>query len=218
MSLYSLAEAYEQLLPSEQGLFEAVIQRLLAEGFIWREDDRGTHLYDFLERHQTHIDGYLSLAGWEVRHHQQCRIFHLTHREGHNRHHFTLEQTRLLLLLRLIYAQQQEQHSTDSSHLLSRYPVATISDIFQMYIEIYGIKPGKSDFQDGIQRLQRLKLVRIHWTGGQQKDMSEADLELLPVLEVIFPNETIAMLESRISNYRKREANNTTGEDYAEKL
>lgn len=208
MSLHSLAEAYERLLPSEQALFETVLQRLLSDGFIWRGDERSAALYDFLERHLVPVSDYLAIAGWELRHYQRQKVFHLVHRDGTNRLHFTQEQTRLLLLLRLVYAQQVEQHSTDPSRLLLRHPIASTSSVFQSYIETYGIKPGKGDFHDAIQRMQRLKLIRILYSNGRQKDLSSADLELLPILEIIVPNESIAALEERITVYKRQETGN----------
>ena len=205
MSLHSLAEAYERLLPSEQALFETVLQRLLSDGFIWRGDERSAALYDFLERHLVPVSDYLAIVGWELRHYQRQKVFHLVHRDGTNRLHFTQEQTRLLLLLRLVYAQQVEQRSTDPSRLLLRHPIASTSSVFQSYIETYGIKPSKGDFHDALQRLQRLKLIRVLYNNGQQKDLSSADLELLPILEIIVPNESIAAMEERIAAYKRRE-------------
>jgi hypothetical protein len=56
----------------------------------------------------------------------------------------------------------------------------------------------------------RLKLLRILWS-DERRDLSTAELELLPPLEIILMNEGLNALEERMKAYRKK-----AGEDDAE--
>jgi hypothetical protein len=210
MSLFALAEAYEHMLQSERAAFEEVVLRLLSDGLLWRDDAQNRHLYEFLAQHQEIIMTYLSVAGWELRHYEQQKVFHLTHRDGRNRYRFTLDQTRLLLLLRLLYAKQREHRSVDTRRPLAHNPLINASDVFQAYNEVYGMRPKQIAFREGIQFFSRLNFIRILWS-DERRDLSTAELELLPPLEIILANEGLNVLEERMKTYRKK-----AGEDDAE--
>jgi hypothetical protein len=210
MSLFALAEAYEHMLQSERATFEEVVLRLLSDGLLWRDDAQDRRLYEFLAQHQEIITTYLSVAGWELRHYEQQKVFHVAHRDGRNRYRFTFDQTRLLLLLRLLYAQQREQRSVDTRRPLARHPLVPASDVFQTYSDVYGMRPKQTAFRESIQFFSRLKLLRILWS-DERRDLSTAELELLPPLEIILMNEGLNALEERMKAYRKK-----AGEDDAE--
>jgi hypothetical protein len=210
MSLFALAEAYEQMLHGERATFEEVILRLLSDGLLWRDDAQDRRLYEFLAQHQEIVTTYLGVAGWDLRHYEQQKVFHLAHRDGRNRYRFTLDQTRILLLLRLMYAQQREQHAVDTRRPLARYPLVSASDAFQAYSDVYGMRPKQIAFRDSIQLFGRLKLIRILWD-DERRDLSTAELELLPPLEIILTSEGLQALEERAKTYRKK-----AGEDDAE--
>lgn len=210
MSLFALAEAYEHMLQSERAMFEEVVLRLLSDGLLWRDDGQDRRLYEFLAQHQENITTYLSVAGWELRHYEQQKVFHLAHRDGRNRYRFTLDQTRLLLLLRLLHARQREQRSVDTRRPLARNPLVTMTDIFQAYSETYGIRAKPTLFRESIPIFNRLKLIRVLWS-DERHDLTSAEIELLPPLEIILTNEGLNVLEDHLKAYSKK-----SGEEDAE--
>lgn len=206
MSLQAFVEAYEQFTFSEQGTFEEVIQKLLSDGSLWREEEQGRRLFDFLRNHQQPVSAYLETAGWMLHYYEQHKLFHVTHRDGRNRYFFTSEQTRLLLLLRLLYAQQQEQriiHMANMHGSSARYPVVIPNEVAQEFYSLYGMRLSRTALRDHLRLFGRFKLIRILWKGGQ-KDIAQADIELLPFLEVLIVADKInASVESWIKGEKK---------------
>src|SRR5262245_57198613 len=109
MSLEAFAQEYSQLASSEQTQFADGVRRLLADGFIWREEESDRRMYTFLLRRRTLVAEYLAVAGWELRHDERLQIFHVVHREGAHRRRLNRDSTIWLLLLRLIYAEKRER-------------------------------------------------------------------------------------------------------------
>src|SRR5512145_539962 len=104
MILARFAQEYDQLPPGEQTLFADAVRRLLSDGLIWRDDDGDRRIYNFLARRGDLVAEYLSVAGWDLKHHDRASIYHVAHREGAHRRHFNRKTTIWLLILRLLYA------------------------------------------------------------------------------------------------------------------
>jgi hypothetical protein len=193
MSLQAFVELYEQFTLDEQASFEEVVQRLLSDGSLWREGEQERRLYEFLRSHLEPVGAYLEVSGWELHHYEQYKLFHITHRDGRNRYPFTAEQTRLLLLLRLLYAEGQEQrmmYMTDMRRLPTRYPIITPGEVVQEFFSTYGMRISRTALHDHLRLFGRFKLLRILWRNGQ-KDISSAEIELFPFLEVIIGTENV---------------------------
>ena len=65
-------------------------------------------------------------------------------------------------------------------------------------------------FRESIQIFSRLKLIHILWS-DERHDLSTAEIELLPPLEIILTNEGLNVLEEHLKAYSKK-----VGEEDAE--
>jgi len=199
MTLTAFAQEYAGLLTSEQALFGDAVRRLLANGYLWREDDDERRFYNVLLRRQDLVKAYLQVAGWDLRHDERLTIFQVIHRDGMHRRHLTRETTIWLLLLRMIYAEQQE-----AAHLSrTRYPVTTVGEIARRYAEmIPGQSPRiKTSLDMALRLLQSLKVCRAANGGIARVKNTEQVIELLPTLEVIVPASEIVQLAERLRSY-----------------
>jgi len=207
-------EEYAGLLPSEQALFADAVRRLLADGFLWRENEDERRFYNALVRRQDLVAAYLSVAGWDLRYDERLCVFHVMHRDGMHRRHLTRDTTIWLLLLRMIYAEQQE-----SAHLSrTRYPVVAVGEIARRYAEFFpGQAPRiKTSLETGLRTLQSLKVIRAADGGAARAKNPHQMIELLPTLEVIVPASEIAALDERLRAYQRNADSDTDETDEEE--
>ncbi len=194
-------EAYSALTPGEQGQFEVALSALLGTGILWREDERSRAHYSFVYRHQDLVRAYLAPVGWQFLHHEHSMVFQVVHREGAHRKKFTTDMTLWLLLLRLLYAEQQEAMTPR----LTRYPVVSMGEIVRRYSELPGTpKRRKVSLEEALRHFQRYHLIRAADGRGIQVANKEQLLELLPPLEVIIPAQQAEAVAERLRAYTER--------------
>jgi hypothetical protein len=196
MSIF--AETYGELSANEQVLFSEAVNKLLAEGMIWYEDTSKTALYAFLRRHGEAVKEYLSLAGWQLTWHEQLRIYQVTHRDGAHRRQLSSSTTICLLLLRLLYAEQQEANTLR----LTKYPAITLGDLYRRYQELPNARSRwRTQFEDALRQLARLHLLRLVGGGSLRLNNPQQVIELLPTLEVVVPAGNAQQVAERLSAY-----------------
>lgn len=194
----TFAEEYNELSPNDQALFSESVNRLLAEGLVWFEDTGRSQVYGFVRRHFEMVKDYLSLAGWQLTYYEQQRVFQVTHREGAHRKHLSQESTICLLLLRMIYAEQQEANMLR----LTRYPAITLGELYRRYQELPNArKRWKNKFEESLRHLQRLNLLRLVGGGSLRLSNPQQVIELLPTLEVVVPAGTAQEVAERLAEY-----------------
>jgi hypothetical protein len=206
----TFAEEYDALSPSEQVQFAEAVRTLMGEGLIWREDSGKRHVYSFLNRHTELVKDYLGIAGWQLLHHEQALIFQVVHRDGYHRRRLNLDTTIWLLLLRMLYAEQQESNMMR----LTRYPAVTIEDVIRRYNELpHARKRKKTSLEDALRQLQQLNLIRSASGGSLRVSNTKQVIELLPTLEVIVPAGNAQKVADRLAEYFSVRQEDTTGDD-----
>ncbi len=195
MQLTDFAQDFSELEASEQALFAESVRRLLAEGIIWREEDKDRRVYNYLQRYRDFVEAYLSVAGWELLYNELLGIFRVRHREGAHRRRLSRD-TSIWLLLRLLYAEKREHMQA----ITTPNPVTQVSEIIQRYTAYF---PGqavrkKTSLRESLRALSVMKLVHLH-------HMSTADpsVELLPTLEEVVPANAIAEVAARLEEYHR---------------
>lgn len=208
-------EAYSALSPGEQDQFEAALIMLLGSGILWREDERSRAHYSFVYRHQDLVRAYLAAVGWQLLHHERNTIFQVVHREGAHRKKFTTDMTLWLLLLRLLYAEQQESMAPR----LTRYPVVSMGELVRRYGELPGTpRRRKVSLEEALSHFQRYHLVRVADGRGVQISDENQLLELLPPLEVIVPAERVESVASRLRAFTERPKDSYESAEIEEEL
>lgn len=216
MTLSDFARDYDQLPPGEQALFAETLRRLLTNGLVWREDEDDRKAYAFLARRSELIQQYLAVAGWQLRHFEPGRIYHVFHAEGAHRRRLSLKTTRWLLVLRLIYAEKREKLEAT----LTRHPTVTVGDVYERYLAFF---PGqkvreKTSLDEALRTLQGLRLIRAAGGGYLRAADTDKTLELLPALEVVVPAQAIAEVADRLREYQAEPADDAVGDDLSEAL
>ncbi len=195
MSLSQFAQNYDLLSSLDQATFAEAVRRLMDEGLIWREEESDRRVYNFLARHHELVAEYLRVGGWDLRQHEQVKVFQLIHGAGARRKRLDQNTTLWLLLLRLLYAERAEKKEAT----LTRYPVVTIDDITARWAQLFPGQPDPAGLGEALPALQSLKLIRP--AGGEvlRAANPEQQIELLPTLEIIVPASEIAALASHLT-------------------
>lgn len=216
MDVTQFTEEYGLLSPTEKAVFAEAVRVLMSEGLIWREDGTKRQIYTFLNRHSDLIANYLSVAGWELRHHEQCATFQVMHGEGSHRKRFSLDTTIWLLLLRKLYAEQQESMGAR----LTRYPVTTVGELIYRYTELPNARKRiKTSLLAALTQLQQLSVIRAATGGSLRVDNSDQVIELLPPLEVVVPASNAAGVAAQLAehlNTRFRDTDTTDTDEESE--
>jgi len=180
---------YTDLSPDEQTNLDNAIRRLLSEGLIWREEENDRRAYNVLARRRELAAERLRTDGWDMIHHDSLQAFQLVHRKG--KHHRKLDRntTFCLLVLRLLYC---ETPST-----FARNPVVAVNDIARR-CAAFVPDDKKIDLAEALPVLQSLKLIRA--AGGKTLRPADGEqlIELLPTLELVVPETSIAELAGRL--------------------
>ena len=191
-------EEYTNFSPTEKVQFADTVKVLLDEGLLWREEESKRQVYLFLKQHTDLIKEYLEVMGWKLYYHEQCTTFQIVHNEGHYRRRLSLDTSIWLLLLRLLYAEQEES----TTPRLTRYPTVTVETLIRRYNELPNSRKfKKTSLEDAIRQFQQLPLIRSANGGSIRLKSNEQVIELLPPLEVVIPAENAVSIAALLSEY-----------------
>jgi uncharacterized protein DUF4194 len=197
---------------SEQAQFSESLRRLLANGWIWQEDEEDRHFYHFVTRHVELLQQYLQLSGWELLHVESLHLYHLRQTDGLHRRRLSKATTLWLLIVRLIYQEQREQRRTT----LTALPLVKVSDLYDRYLSYFPNQRVrvKGEFAEALRELRAYRLVRAPEGGALRPDTPDKLIELLPALEIILPAATLSELAALVKEYQPDQAQ-TSGEEPA---
>ncbi len=215
MDIPQFSEEYAALSLSEKAQFSETVCVLLNEGLIWREDGTKRQTYLFLNRHTDLIAHYLSIAGWHLRHYEQCLTFQVVHSSNFHRKRFDLETTIWLLLLRLLYAEQQERVTKRQT----RYPTVTVGTLIERYTTLpHARKHIKTRMITALTQLQQFPIIRSATGGNIRVENAEQVIELLPPLEVVVPANDVASVAAQLIEHFQRHTPSTGIADEEEEM
>lgn len=213
MDLGTFTESYANLHPNEKAQFADTIRILLSESLIWREEERTRHVYLFLKRYTDLVKGYLDVAGWELLYHEQSMTFQVVHRDGSHRKRLSLDTTIWLLLLRLLYAEQQESPTPR----LTRYPTVTIDTLIRRYTELpHARKYKRTSLEEALRQLQHFPFIRAANGGNLKVRNGEQVIELLPPLEVVVTATNAAAVAAKLADYFGTSAEENVDDEQSE--
>ena len=198
MELETFNETYAALSASEKAQFTDTIRLLLEEGMIWRENENRRSTYLFIKRFTDLIRGYLDIGGWELVYHEQSSTFQVVQWEGSHRKRFSLDTTIWLLLLRMLYAEQEES----TTPRLTRYPTVTIDTLVHRYTELPNARKYKrTSLEEALRQIQSASLVRAGDKGKLKLRNGAQVIELLPPLEAVITAAKAADVAAKLAEY-----------------
>lgn len=205
----NIGEAFHNLRNQEKEDFIRVANRLLSTTFITRKNEQNKKDYYFLERHYELMREYFSLSGWELIHDRPLGVFQLVNTYGFNREKLKMEESIILLIIRLCY---EEKKRTELS--LAENVLLTTRDIQERYLALkIREKPlDRKVIRETINMLKRYNIL-------QNLDSDPADpdcrLEIFPSLLLAVRVDDIKELYDKLAAYGSGESGSLSEEEPA---
>jgi hypothetical protein len=174
------------LAPEDQSTLAAALDRLLADGLLWRGHEPDLRAYNTLARWRDLAAAQLGSKGWELIHHDSLEAFQVVHRKGKHRRPLSRETALGLLVARLLRAETPAG--------LTPHPVVTIATLQRRCADF----SFDLNLSDCLPELEALKLIRA--AGGKTLRPTDPDqlLELLPTLDLAAPDSAIEELAGQL--------------------
>ena len=161
--------------------------------------------YLFLTRHYEAVQEYLSLLDWDVRKDEANGFFYVLNTDEANRCNLNKRETALLLALRLIYDEQQDQLGMEQD------AVCTVRDVLERILPIFPGKPNMDDVKRALTRLEQHALIqRLEGKFNQ----SGCTLAILPTVLAAVPGDRLNELVNTLR--REEEEHEEAEEDPAD--
>lgn len=194
--------------------FKQVCNLLLARTFVVRtiyRPDKGrvnNPDYTFLLNHQAAVRSYLSLLEWDLRFDNYNGYFYVVNTDEANRLTLNQRTTAILLALRMIYEENQEQVG------LERDVLCTVRDLLDKVVTDYAILPTKPNMKEVKQALTLLEQHSVLQCVEGKYTQSSCKFAILPTILTVVSSER---LDAVVTMLRKEEEDNEeTDEDPAD--
>lgn len=148
-------EKYRDLNSKQKEDFARIANKLLSVGFLTKKKEDNKKDYYFVENHRDVFENYFKIGGWELEIDDTNGVFHLINSLNMNRHRFKLNESIILLILRLIYHEKMQQLS------LAENVVATVDEIHERYgaLKLQNRPIDKKTLKEAISLYKRFNLV-----------------------------------------------------------
>ena len=148
--------------------FKSVCNQLLSRTYIVRTLFRpgkgrvNNPDYTFLSLHYEAVQEYLSLLDWDLRKDDLNGYFYVINTDEANRCNLNKKETAILLALRMIYEENQEQLG------LEQDAVCTVRDVLEKVVTDYAILPAKPNMDEVKRALKAGRIARLGDLGSLQ--------------------------------------------------
>lgn len=192
----SVISRWEQLPPREQEDFTRIVNKLLATTFVTRKLEEDRRDYYFIERNEALFQGYLKLAGWRLASDKSCGVYQVLNEFAFNRLRLKLEESIILLIIRLCYEEKRQEISLAENIMLR------VREIQEKYaaLQIRKRPIDKKSLRETVALLKRFNIVR-----PLDPDTTGPDcrLEILPTILFAVRVEDIRQVHDKLETYRE---------------
>ncbi|MBE3587074.1 MAG: DUF4194 domain-containing protein [Thermoanaerobacteraceae bacterium] len=190
-----LLEQFGHLSPAEQEEFTRVVNRLLSCTFITRKNEDNRRDYYFIERHEDLLRAYLKLGGWILEGDRAYGVYRVFSAFAYNRLRLKMEESIILLILRLIYEEKRRQIN------LTENIMVTVREIQDKYaaLKIRNRPVDKRTLRETMGLLKRFNIIKV--LDGEVTD-PDCRLEVFPTILFALRVEDIRQVYEKLDTYR----------------
>ena len=181
----------QNLTTKELEQFKQICNLLLARTFVVRtlyRPDKGrvnNPDYIFLVNHQSAVRDYLALLDWDLRFDNYNGYFYVVNTDEANRLALNQRTTAILLALRMIYEENQEQVG------LERDVLCTVRDLLDKVVTDYAILPTKPNMKEVKQALTLLEQHSVLQRVEGKYTQSSCKFAILPTILTVVSSERL---------------------------
>ena len=163
--------------------------------------------YTFLSLHQEAVQDYLGLLDWELHNDPLNGYFYVINTDEANRCNLSKKETAILLALRLIYEDSQDQLG------LEQDAFCTVRDVLEKVVTDYAILPAKPNMEEVKRALTLLENHAIIQRMDGKFNQSSCKFAILPTVLAAVSGEK---LNAVVSTLGKEDADEEAEEDPAD--
>ncbi len=190
--------------------FKRVCNKLMGICFIVRKNEQTKKDYYFIQRHQKVFEEYLGVLGYDLEINDEYGVIQLINRENYNHVHLKLNDSIVLLILRILYDEKKRELSVTDV-------VVNIGDIQERFLslKIRDKQMDKTALNNSLRVLRRYNLIEL-----LDKNLTEEDARILIYDSILMAVrvDDIRRVSEMVDKYRKggHETDEETAEDPAD--
>lgn len=160
----------EGILQKDKDEFSRICNRLLSSSFLCKRNEANKSDYYFVRKYQEKFTEYLSLLGYRLEINEEYGVVQLTNPHNYNRYNLKLNESILLLILRILYDEKRRELSVSDEVIIN---VGDIHEKF-MSLKIRDKMIDKTTLRNAISTLRRFQLIET-----LDKDVSNEDTRII---------------------------------------
>ena len=205
----SIWESYENFRVQEKEDFVRVANRLLSVTFLTRRNEENKKDYYFAERHFELFREYFRMGGWTLVHDRSLGVLQLANEYGFNREKLRLEESIVVLIVRLCYEEKRRKELT-----LTENVCITPRDIQERYL---GLKIREKPLERKILRDVLGMLKRYNILRNLDPDLADPEcrIEVFPSILLAVKVEDIKQLYDKLNSFGQGVEHEESGEEPA---
>lgn len=186
----------EGMLQKDKDEFSRICNRLLSSSFLCKRNEANKSDYYFVRKYQEKFTEYLSLLGYRLEINEEYGVVQLTNPHNYNRYNLKLNESILLLILRILYDEKRRELSVSDEVIIN---VGDIHEKF-MSLKIRDKMIDKTTLRNAISSLRRFQLIET-----LDKDVSNEDTRIIIFDSILMAVrvEDIKKAYEKLENYRK---------------
>lgn len=186
----------EGMLQKDKDEFSRICNRLLSSSFLCKRNEVNKSDYYFVRKYQEKFTEYLSLLGYRLEINEEYGVVQLTNPHNYNRYNLKLNESILLLILRILYDEKRRELSVSDEVIIN---VGDIHEKF-MSLKIRDKMIDKTTLRNAISTLRRFQLIET-----LDKDVSNEDTRIIIFDSILMAVrvEDIKKAYEKLENYRK---------------
>lgn len=192
-------DLFDGMLQKDKDEFKRVANRLVGLCFIIKNNERTKSDYYYILRNRAKFEEYFDVIGCALEINEEYGVVQLVNRENFNHVHLRLNDSIILLILRILYDEKKRELSLGDV-------VVNIGDIQEKYLslKIREKQIDKTTMNNALRTLKHYNLIEL-----LDKNLSEEDARILIYDSILMAVrvDDIRKLSEMIDKYRKgREA------------
>lgn len=186
----------EGMLQKDKDEFSRICNRLLSSSFLCKRNEANKSDYYFVRKYQEKFTQYLLLLGYRLEINEEYGVVQLTNPHNYNRYNLKLNESILLLILRILYDEKRRELSVSDEVIIN---VGDIHEKF-MSLKIRDKMIDKTTLRNAISTLRRFQLIET-----LDRDVSNEDTRIIIFDSILMAVrvEDIKKAYEKLENYRK---------------
>ena len=205
-------DLFEGMIQKDQDEFRKIMNRLMSTGFILRRKEQTKSDYYFILRHRSVFERYLDVLSYQIDINEEYGVIQMVNRENYNHINLKLNDSIILLLLRILYDEKKRELSVTDV-------VINIGDIQEKYrsLQIREKQIDKTTMNNALRLFKRYNLVEL-----LDRDMMQEDSRILIYNTILMAvrADDIRRVSEMLARYKKggEPADENPQEDQADQL